>query len=182
MSGFPTSASKGQIPFIPGLWYPADASTVAAFTLIQASAYATPYVSSDTHTYQGIGASIQAAGAAGALARFGIYTDANGYPGTLITDFGTTSSAVSTPISIAAAIPLTAGVKYWLVVAAQGAPVTQANIFANNSRTSLFMGQTTPVGGPTGFIVSGVAAALPNPFPLGGTENAFNQPIVQLQA
>lgn len=172
----------GNIALIPGSWYPADASNVIGLLLVQGQIYATPVSFNPGHVFQAIGALVNTAGTAGAVARFGIYADNGaGAPGQLVTDFGTVVTTAVAPITVAASIPVPAGSILWLCVAAQGAPATQATLWGDNGRSSLLTGQNVPVGVVQSWVGTGVAGALPATFP-GGATLQISPPIVQLQA
>ena len=180
--GLATTASPPAL--ISNEWYPADHSGIVGALLVQATPYATPYMSPKGHTYQAIGSLGNVGGSAGAVVRFGLYADNNGAPGALISDFGTVVATTATPYLVTTPIILNGGVLYWLCIVGQGAPVTQPTVYVNNGRTSQQMGQVAgPVGGPAGYVGSAsVSAALPAIFPSPVLSPGYSQPIVQVQA
>ena len=151
-----------------GQYYPfrnvrANANTaVVADTL-----YASPLLIPRNITVDRIAIDVQAAGAAGKLARLGIYYDGtNKYPGTLLLDAGTVAvdaTGVKT-ITISQALP--AGL-YWGVMVSNGTPTVRAHNVATFAPLGLTA--TDFSADRAMWSVSFTYAALPTPFTASGS-------------
>ena len=195
------ASGGGGIPsvytqFNSGRWYPGS-SNVNVYAAVQAEAWARPIYIPTSHTFTAIGVGVNLAAAAGGVVRLGLYADnGSGYPGALVTDYGTVSVAASGLASISITEALTAGNLYWLCAAFQGSPATQALMYFDDGALSPIGGSTPyyaagtgaslspfPVtygGLSSGYGISGVAGALPNPFTVGGSPDIA--PAVMLAA
>lgn len=117
-------------------------------------------------SWDAIGSWVDAAAADSSI-RFGIYEDADGYPGALVIEAGTVSSASTglCSVTISPAVDLPAGVVWVAAVAQGGTPTTKVG--ANGSPAGLGMvGHSGPAGHGgtafrTGYYTSDVTGALP---------------------
>jgi hypothetical protein len=177
--------------WVPGNYYAALATT-GTLLLVANELWAEPFIVGSAHTFPNLAIEFQIAGSTGAVCRVGIYADNGaGYPGALVLDAGAipaTVAHVGIPQLAALAEALPPGL-YWLCVAGQGSPTTQPTLVAgtNNSvMPSVFSplgaGNLSTTGAYQGYGLTGVAGALPNPFPAGATKAAGLLPIVALQA
>jgi hypothetical protein len=110
---------------------------------------------------------VTSAGGAGNTARLGIYRDAGGYPGALLLDAGTVATDTGTNREITIAQQISTSGLYWLAYVSQGG--TAATVRGVTFSASAFMYcyfTTTPPPNTVqgGYIVTGVAGALPDPF------------------
>lgn len=164
-------SAPGQI-FVVGQWYPQNAAVVTTVSAVENDAYAYPFVVNTTHKFPSIGCDVTAGGGTGSVIRFGLYADnGSGYPGALITDFGTVASTGTglTEITPVGGITITPGL-YWLVLCSQVG--TAPTVTADNGFVSPVFGT-----GAAGLVVgqnrtgyrgtSGFSGALPNPFTAG---------------
>lgn len=112
----------------------------------------------------------------GSSVRLGIYNDnGSGFPGSLVLDAGTVSSASIGTKEITIAQTLDAGM-YWLGYVSNGAPLITARPFTG---TYSPLGAGSPAGAIEFniYTVAFVFAALPTPFPVGATPTTSNIPI-----
>jgi hypothetical protein len=105
--------------------YPALELQLAVDTL-----YAMPFSAPDAHAYDRISVHVTTAGAAGTLARLGVYADADGVPGALILDAGTVAVDAAAGVEININQTLTPG-WYWLVALTNGTPKFRTHVGAD---------------------------------------------------
>lgn len=100
-------------------------------------ATATPFqVHSRGASFNQAGIRVTTVGTAGAVIRLGVYADSSGYPGALISDWGTVDATVTGDKTVTISWAPTGGI-YWLVAACQvAASSTQAN--AGNANPTPF--------------------------------------------
>jgi hypothetical protein len=119
------------------------------------------------------------------VGHFAVYADnGNAAPGLLLTDLGT---VVTTATGIAAvtgqALALSSGALYWLAIAAQGTPTTQATVTAGDNRFIIppYPALSTAVPGRMLMTYTGTVAAgfVSNPTV---AASAGNQPLIGLVA
>ena len=113
-----------------GRWYLQGANTT--LTTVADRAYAVPILIHRRRAPAQIGVRVSNAGAVGAVLRLGIYTDADGTPGSLVVDAGTTSAEVATYATISMGSTILDAGMYWLIVVSQGAPATQPSLRASS--------------------------------------------------
>lgn len=105
----------GQYYGIPGPRTTSAANTNGSLTWF-------PFRCDSTHTFTGIACEVTSAGGTGAVVRLGLYADASGKPGTLVTDYGTIDATSTGRKAITGlTIALTPG-WYWLAAVVQGTP------------------------------------------------------------
>lgn len=120
-----------------GMWAAANYN-VNGFTPVLGRLYYWPFLSQRRCTYDRIGMYIDTAGAAGKVARLGIYdSDANGQPSTLVVDAGEfavdTTGAKEQTISQ----ELEGGRLYWLAFHSDGVPLSKSS----TSMAMFYMGR-----------------------------------------
>lgn len=166
-----------------GNWYPGQLGLGTPVATTELTAYASPFVVNTTHTFAKVGTNVTGAGGTGSVVRFGIYADANGAPGNLVTDYGTVLTTGTGAVSVTASVTLTPGV-YWLVVVAQGSASAPTLTSIGPDPSAVFFGSTQAAAAvQTGVFTTVGGAALPDPYGTpGGTLGANAMPYVQLQA
>ncbi len=158
-----------------GRWYSSQPQGIADSTASQPEGqlHACPLVFDEPDVLDRIEITVGTAASAGGLFRLGLYLDTgDAFPGALLLDAGTvaTDTAGDKEIIISQAVP--AGV-LWLAGVPQGAPATLAIV----RRLSTINGMGSPIVGNSGaglgfsnangYLTSGQAGALPDPFPVG---------------
>lgn len=112
------------VPMHSGRWYLPTAQIGLNATLgSNGFAIYVPYLIGKACTLNGIGINITVAGEAGSVVRLGLYTDLDGEPGALVSDFGTvigTGTGAVPKVISQAVVPGW----YWTSVVPQVCPVT----------------------------------------------------------
>lgn len=128
-----------------------------------------PWLVVESVTIVRIGGDVSAAGQAGSTLRIGIYNDTgSGYPGTLLLEAGTISTASATVQELTINQSLSPGI-YWIGGAVQGAATTQPTVRVTsnwNPPIPLRADDALPSAASTvvGFSQSSVTGALPSTF------------------
>lgn len=169
-------------PITTGAWYPSDSNATGSVIPADGAGSAVPIISSKTHTFTGIACNINTVGTAGAVARMALYADnGSGYPGALIQDFGTVSTAGSTgPAAITSPFTLQANQLYWLVMVVQGAPLTQAKMVFMSGSTSLTMGSNNINGSVESYTITGLTGSTPFPTTFPSSQPLAIHPFVMM--
>ena len=123
---------------------------------------------SEAQTLTSIGTLVNSGGGTGSLTRFGIYNDSNGYPGSLVADYGTIPSTGTGRQSATISQALGPGI-FWAAIVTQGTPsplpnYIQSNFIGGMAKSSNF----NHVFGA--WSITGVTGSLPNPFTAGGSQ------------
>jgi hypothetical protein len=174
-------------PMTTGKWYSAWATaglsaTAAGFS--NGRMVAIPIQFGKACTLNGVAIRVTIVGEAGSVCRLGLYTDADGVPGSLVADWGTVAGdSVAVP-TLTPSTLVSAG-WYWQAIAFQAAPTT---------RPTISVYQTTPVSNRVGdssagtvagvscYVQDSVAGALPANFSTAGTLGVGNTPTIWLKA
>ena len=168
-------------PHISGRYYGSSfmvgAFSARVITLVVDTLYAMPFLTDETRAFDRISIQVTTAGAAGKLARLGIYSDSGGLPGALVLDAGTVSVASTGGKEININQTLTPG-WYWLVCLSDGTPIlrsyevgTQLGWLGFNTGTDV-----TYHGGMT---VAQAYGALPDPFTPGAALGAVHRGMLR---
>lgn len=167
---------------IAGQWYTtAGYDNFATSQFLNGTMSACPFDVSVDHTFTAIGVGVNTGGSAGSVYRLGIYTDSNVYPGSLVADYGTVPTTAQGAQTIAISAALAQG-RYWLAAAAQGSPVTLAQLQASSVPATLLGFSAIPINATManeslGVQVTGITGALPATFPGGGSFSAGVQAV-----
>lgn len=129
-----------------------------------------------------IGIEVTTVGTAGAIFRLGIYNDTNGYPGTLLAEYGTVDCATAIGVqqlTISQTIPSSGW--YWLGGAVQ---VATSTLRVVNGPAGPFQpsGGTVPPATTVfiGYYSGGISGALPGTFSSPVAYNALPRPFVRV--
>jgi len=151
-------------------WYtiPIEGAGLSAIAIIANSLSAIPFVTPKTITLDRIAVNVTI-GAALSNIRLGIYIDnGNVYPGALILDAGTVSSAVAGVKTIVINQQLNKNSLYWLVLLSDGIPTIRSALSAPIINM-LGFDNTLPATMGASYSLAFAYAPLPNPFPTGAT-------------
>lgn len=162
-------------------WYSCAVTSVAATTLAPTinNLRASPFVITKTTTIDQMAINVTAAGASSNI-RVGIYADdGNMYPGALIVDAGSASTASTGVKTYSTNLPVTlnSGL-YWLASVGNGTAPTIRAIAATGVIPVLGLDSTLGTAWGTGWQVAFTFAALPATFTASGTVQSGGQPGV----
>lgn len=149
-------------------WYtmPLEGDGLTAIAVIADTIGAIPFIVPKTITLDGIAINVTI-GVALTNVRLGIYADnGNVYPGALILDAGTVSSAVAGVQTIVINQQLNKNNLYWLVLLSDGIP-TLRSAASPPSINILGFANTLPTTMGVSYQVAFAYAPLPDPFPAG---------------
>lgn len=151
----------------PNRWHTSHIGNGQSNTVMTANTMdAIPFATSQAITLDRIGIYVTT-GVANTNARLGIYSD-NGsyYPGALLLDAGTVSTATSsTVVTITISQVLSANSLYWLVANYEGAPTIKS---LNTSFQGVFGWNNGLLASQQGYQVTRTYSALPDPFTASG--------------
>jgi hypothetical protein len=161
--------------------FPCGQGTTTSVTLqTNGNLWFTPMMLAVGRTADRIGIEVTGAGtAATSVHRIGIWTDANGVPGTLVLDAGTVATDATGLKEITISQALAANTLYWLGVAQQGAPGTLATL-----RSVQTLGTTMTLSNPAFVPVGHNASSVTGAFgsnPTISSNNAFGLPRIFLR-
>lgn len=171
-----------RLEHVVGRFYSNGFVTTTTTAAISANTlYAVPFYVPVSHTYPTINLSVTT-GVGGTSIRLGIYSDNAGYPGALVIDAGTISSAGVAVGTLTINQLLSSG-WYWLVGVGDGAPTVRA-ISSSFSFGMLYFGQAAvdTSASALGLSVAFTYATLPTTFPAGGTLFSSNMMRIMLEA
>ncbi len=148
---------------------PGAGTALTTGALVANTLYAMPLVLTKSTTIDTMGFNVTTR-VIGSSAEVGIYNDnGNEYPGTLVVDIGSFSTATAAVVTSSANLPVTldAGL-YWMVIVDTGAPSLRA--FAAGSATPILgYASSLPTNAQFGWTASFTKGALPGTYPAGGT-------------
>ena len=178
------SATSDQIAtsYRSGAWYtsPCGGQGAVSWAGQQATLIATPLDVGRTVTATALAVNLTVAGAAGAVARLGIYSDSGDKagPGALLIDAGTVTTDTPGHREVALSQPLAPG-RYWLAVIFEGAAPGTVYTIAN-PMTPLGTWLGTPhAARPAGYQKAAVAeGGLPSAWPAGQLIAITTAPMV----
>lgn len=187
MSSGASPASAAYHPgYRTGLYYArAISQPTQSIAVIANRIYFTPFYIGSPHTFTGIAINVTSVSASG-VAELGLYSNLNGAPDALITDYGSVSTAGSTGLKSITGLTIAPAIGwYWTAFwPNQVCSVAQSN--SNEASMAEFLGMVTIGASVIGIInrfqtLTYSAGALPNPAVLTG-DGTTNAPIVGLLA
>ncbi len=136
----PATGLPFLLPSFPALkGGPSVSSTGIAAAMVANRLYMTRLISPAALAVSELGIRVATAGAAGTLARLGIYhAQADGMPGDLLVDAGAVPTDAIAYVSVAINQSLAAGTVYWLAAIFSGAPTVAG--FNNHASQGPFLG------------------------------------------
>lgn len=164
-----------------GMFYTHNADAITSGATVLNRLYANRFdVGPETQNFDRIG--VVSIGVASSFMRLGIYTDLNGVPDALISDFGQVSCATSNNITITISANLTGAV--WLAGVGQGVAPSTSRYGATQFAVDT-VGSLNPIvtGFSNGYYQDSISGALPSTWGANyGLVNSGNQsPIIMLR-
>lgn len=175
LSGEPlTIGPEGNIPVVStGRWHLLPAYGAQATANVPAGTmFALPFWPGRSAVLTGVAANVTLALVGGNL-RFGLYTaDTQGLPNTLVADYGTVSAGLTGIRSITGLNTPVRPVLYYLVVGRQGGVLNLG--LTTRATGDPIISETSPTiaGNFSGYVMNGVAGALPGAFTNNGVDTA----------
>lgn len=172
-----------------GRWYPVPFSAGGATALATAAIptntiRAFPLVLGQYHDATGLAINVTTAAAGGEM-RFGLYTDLNGYPDTLVYDAGAVSTATTGVKSITGFfITLAPGARYWVTLWGVGAPTCRAQPLGNLAPilgVDAALGTAFGVGWTAALTYTAGVSTYPLTFPAGASVLTASSPTPFIQ-